>query len=177
MEDLSELREKLIAGHPVFWEQMPDIPLYMDQIVSYLSRQLLDYGGDEKMTPAMINNYIKDGLLPRAEGKKYSREHIARLTAIAALKQILPVKNIKTLLDGALSGFDSEEFYNGFCEMMGAGMTAAALELKDNMTDDEIIDAAMRLAVNGYCQRLICKKLIDTVSEKQPKNTRNGNAK
>ena len=40
----------------------------------------------------MVNNYIKDGHLPRAEGKRYSKAHLAYLTELCALKTVLPVR-------------------------------------------------------------------------------------
>lgn len=73
MEELKELKARMQEQRPVDWESFPDIGLYMDQVVSYLPRQLIHYGEGELLTSAMVNNYIKDGLLPRAEGKRYSR--------------------------------------------------------------------------------------------------------
>ena len=64
----------------------------MDQLISYMPRQLIHYGEGESLTSAMVNNYIKDGAMPRAEGKRYSRTHLAYLTALCALKQVLSVK-------------------------------------------------------------------------------------
>lgn len=70
-------RGRLAQERPDRWESLPDIPLYMDQVVSYLARQLISFGEGDSLTPAMINNYIKDGLLARANGKKYDQEHLA----------------------------------------------------------------------------------------------------
>lgn len=70
----------------------------MDQLISYMPRQLIHYGEGEALTSAMVNNYIKDGALPRADGKRYSRTHLAYLTAICALKQVLSVKDAGALL-------------------------------------------------------------------------------
>ena len=43
------------------WKELPDIGLYMDQLISYMPRQLIHYGEGESLTSAMVNNYIKDG--------------------------------------------------------------------------------------------------------------------
>ena len=98
MEELEELKKRLEEERPMVWDGFPDIGLYMDQVISYVSRQLITYDGGETLTPAMVNNYIKDGLLPRADGKKYARTHLAYLTAICALKQVLSVKETRALL-------------------------------------------------------------------------------
>ena len=44
------------------------------------------------LTPAMINNYIKDRLIPRAEAKKYTPAHLALLIMIGTLKQVLSIR-------------------------------------------------------------------------------------
>ena len=66
MEEITELKERLEGERPVEWEGFPDIGLYMDQLINYMPRQLIHYGEGEALTSAMVNNYIKDGAMPRA---------------------------------------------------------------------------------------------------------------
>ena len=58
MEELAELKRQLTEQRPSGWDKLPDIPLYMDQVVSYLARQTACFGEGEGLTSAMINNYI-----------------------------------------------------------------------------------------------------------------------
>ncbi len=43
------------------WTELPEIDLYMDQVITYINEKLKDtYFYDEKfITKAMINNYVK----------------------------------------------------------------------------------------------------------------------
>ena len=87
------------------WEQLPAIPLYVDQVLQYLRDSLQFFERDEEdvlLTNSMINNYVKKNVLPRPEKKKYSREHLAALTAICMLKQVLAIQDIKSLLEGPM---------------------------------------------------------------------------
>lgn len=59
VEEIRELKERLERERPVEWEAFPDIGLYMDQLISYMPRQLIHYGEGESLTSAMVNNYIK----------------------------------------------------------------------------------------------------------------------
>ena len=70
------------------WTELPEIDLYMDQVITYINEKLKDtYFYDEKfITKAMINNYVKDGVLPRPNQKKYGREPLSRLIMICLLK-------------------------------------------------------------------------------------------
>ena len=70
MDEIAELKQRMAQERPVEWEAFPDLGLYMDQIISYMPRQLIHYNEEEALTSAMVNNYIKDGMLPgpRASG-------------------------------------------------------------------------------------------------------------
>ena len=102
--DTKELKRLFSEKRPSDWEQIPDIDLYMDQVTSYMQRQHIGFEVNENLTPAMINNYVKQKVMPKANGKKYDRDHIAYLTAIVLLKQVISVGDVKTLL-----GFQLED--------------------------------------------------------------------
>ena len=70
MYDLTALRERLRTQRPVPWDQLPDFSLYMDQVLSYMDRQVIRFDEDDGLTAAMVNNYTKSGLVPRAEGEE-----------------------------------------------------------------------------------------------------------
>ena len=103
MENVKEELEKWLAEirefkHPEL-SNLPDIDLYMDQVITYLDRILKPYANDDSkvMTSSMINNYVKAKLIPAPNGKKYSRNHISYMLIIAALKQILSISDIEKL--------------------------------------------------------------------------------
>lgn len=79
---------------PPAWEELPGIPLYMDQVILYLgeSLELFQREGSSLLTSSMINNYVKTGLIPHPEKKKYTKEHLAGLMAVCMLKQVLPIQ-------------------------------------------------------------------------------------
>ena len=63
MDEVRQLQQRLQQERPVPWGELPDLALYMDQIISYMPRQLIQFQEGEGLTSAMVNNYIKDGLL------------------------------------------------------------------------------------------------------------------
>lgn len=89
---------------PPAWEELPGIPLYMDQVILYLgeSLELFQREGSSLLTSSMINNYVKTGLIPHPDKKKYTKEHLAGLMAVCMLKQVLPIQDIKTLFSGGM---------------------------------------------------------------------------
>lgn len=97
MDELQNLKDRMERERPTAWKDLPDIALYMDQLISYMPRQLIRFDEGNALTSAMVNNYIKDGLVPRAEGKRYGPIHLGYLTAVVALKQVLSVRDIGAL--------------------------------------------------------------------------------
>lgn len=49
--ELAELKGRLAQERPDRWESLPDIPLYMDQVVSYLARAADLFGRAEQPHP------------------------------------------------------------------------------------------------------------------------------
>lgn len=141
--------EQLKHHRPVDWAQLPDFPLYMDQILSYMDRQLIPT--DEPLTAAMINNYTKSGLVPRADGKKYNREHIAYLTAVCALKRVMSTKDIDLVMRQELAQRgDAQNGYEIFCQSLDKSLTATAQEVADYPNSDQLADAAIHFALMSY---------------------------
>lgn len=167
MEELEELKRRLEEDRPMPWDSFPDIGLYMDQVISYVSRQLISYEDGESLTPAMVNNYIKDGLLPRAEGKKYAKTHLGYLTAICALKQVLSVKETRALLNEGEKGHRPEALYAAFYQELSLAQDYAAEALDPTLTREELPRLALRLALRSYADKLACERVLSLISPQE----------
>ena len=168
MEEIEELKRRLAEERPQEWDAFPDIGLYMDQIISYMPRQLIHFGDEDSLTSAMVNNYIKDGAMPRAEGKRYSRTHLAYLTALCALKQVLSVKDAGLLLDAAGAGQEPQALYARFLEELDRALDVTAGTLDANGGEEELAPLALALALRSYADRLACQRLLELIRERRP---------
>lgn len=166
MEELVELKEKLASNRPDGWDRLPDIPLYMDQVVSYLTRQMVCFEEGDALTSAMINNYIKDGLVSRANGKKYGQEHLAYLTAISALKQVLSVREMRTLVAIGRENGTSELQYNYFCRYLDQALNQAAQQLDENAQVEDLPRLVLTYALQSYAHGLVCRRLLEIMARK-----------
>lgn len=166
MDKLAQLKVKLSTERPVSWAEFPDIGLYMDQVVSYMHRQSINFEENGQMTSAMVNNYIKDKLLPRADGKKYSQEHLAALTEICHLKQVLSVHDIGLLLNQELKAGNPEKFYCKFIQILDKALAKTAEQIEPNWEVEAISDMALRFAVSSYCYKLACERLLEIIRSK-----------
>ena len=166
MKEIEELKDRLLTERPTQWESLPDLALYMDQVIGYMSRQLICWDGEDKLTSAMVNNYIKDKLLPRAEGKRYSKTHLAYLTQICALKQVLPVKDAGLLADRG-GEEDIEARYGAFRQALGEAMADTAQRLPEGCTQEELADLALELALHSYADKLACQRIIQLLRQEE----------
>ena len=83
-------------------EEIPNIDLYMDQVLGFINdrtRYLTRNPKEDKIfTKTMINNYAKIKILPAPVKKKYSKDHILLLLLIYYFKGVLSVGDTGDLL-------------------------------------------------------------------------------
>lgn len=161
-DKINELKEEL---HFPPYEAFPDIELYMDQVLDFLSRSRASLRDDDRLSSAMVNNYIKAELLPRAKGKKYSREHLVHLAIIQRLKQVLSVKDTGKLISAYKKDRSDEELFNTFRDIV-ARCTDDIVEGISN-SDDNLAEMAMNLAVQSYLSKIGCEYIIDQIIERE----------
>lgn len=99
------------------WNDLPEIGLYMDQVLTLMSKYIRVFSqGEANLTPSMINNYVKLGIIPPPAKKKYSRVHISHLLIICAMKSVLPIQVIGAMIDHLLKSRTEEELLDFFSE-------------------------------------------------------------
>lgn len=167
MEEILKMKKLLAQDRPENWETLPDIELYMDQVVSYLPRQSVG-GKVPSMTSAMINNYVKDSLLPRACGKRYHKEHLIYLTAIGLLKNVLTVRDMKLLLDSEIREGEESAFYEKFLKGIDEAFEQVNGDIDPALAEGELTEMAMRLALTSCAAKTACEELLAIIRAKNP---------
>lgn len=168
MENIDKINELKNELHFPPYEAFPDIELYMDQVLDFLSRSRSSLRDDDRLSSAMVNNYIKAELLPRARGKKYSREHLVHLAIIVRLKQVLSVKDTGKLISAFKKEKTDEELFSAFREIV-ARCTDDIVESISG-SDDSLAEMAMNLAVSSYLNKIGCEYIIDQIIEREYSN-------
>lgn len=112
-----EFVELIRMLHLPRYAELPPIDLYMDQVPTYIEEQLRPLvSADEKLlTSSMVNNYVKQHVLPTPRRKRYGREHVARLIAICLLKRTFSIGDIQRLLDAQAATHELGTAYDFFC--------------------------------------------------------------
>lgn len=138
--------EKVIKHHLPRWNELPEIDLYLDQVVNYLEKYLgtLNVNGEEKIiTKTMINNYVKQGIMPAPEKKKYNKSHIAYLMVICILKQVYSIGDIGKLISETIAYFELSKAYNRFCANLEVSIKNVFIRKEfphiDKMTEEQYL--------------------------------------
>lgn len=94
-------------------EDVPDIELYMDQVTTFMEQRLKpatrNPEDDKIMTKTMINNYVKNHLMPPPDKKKYSKEHMLLLIFIYYFKGFMSIGDIQTLMEPLTKQYFGED--------------------------------------------------------------------
>lgn len=153
------------------WEALPRIELYMDQVIALLGEYLgylaAPEGAENFITPTMVNNYVKQKIIPAPVKKKYGRSHLACLLMLCICKQTLSMAVVRQMLPQGDEA-DIRRTYETFweiCAHMGTMFTqyvrAEAGEVFDPESDgDAAIDKLrMGAAVTAAHAKLLAVKL------------------
>lgn len=121
--------EKAVSGFKLpSWENIPDIGLYMDQVIVLLSQYLglITSAGDKEadeneheeegklFSASSINNYVRLKIMPAPIKRKYYRVHIAYLIIIFTLKQAVSINIVKEMLSNELAEDDVHTLYSDY---------------------------------------------------------------
>ena len=109
------------------WEELPEIELYLDQVLLYVNQVCAPVSPDKDkgLTASMVNNYVKHGYLTKPDKKKYQRQQIARLIAITTLKSVFSIQEIAQTLNTLQSQASSDQLYDAFVDYMNQGIDPA----------------------------------------------------
>lgn len=145
------------------WEELPDLELYMDQVLSLIERYLGSYPGFDRkgLTASMVNNYVKLGVMPPPVKKRYTRVHLAHLIMICLLKSSLPIERIKGLILRSIRNGGETEVYNEFCAAFEASVKHAVETPAAEPGLSDVYAAALRAQAEQSVALRLCAVMLD----------------
>ncbi|MFV0528333.1 MAG: DUF1836 domain-containing protein [Lachnospiraceae bacterium] len=165
------MKNELSQYHCPRWEELTDIPLYLDQIlmVTQSATGVFAEDNEQGLTKTMINNYVKQKFIQPPQGKKYDKVHMASLIVISLLKRVFSMDEIRSLIDCMIDECGMEKAYNTFCDRLEIlcreGDEGTQLEAPESQTI-LILDAALKALVNKWRAQRFLKQFT---AEEKPK--------
>ncbi len=103
------------------WDQLSEIELYMDQLLSFINSHLSCVRLDDSpvLTRSMVNNYVKNGIVKPPKKKQYKRYHQAYIIVVILLKPCFSMSEITKMIE-IYNHLDNHSFqtdYDHFIEI------------------------------------------------------------
>ena len=176
-------KEKLISAFSEFeqlltnyslpsWDMLPDIDLYMDQVVSVVTKYLEGTSSAIKMnrpvTSSMINNYVKLGIIPAPNKKRYSKVHLAYLLIVCTLKQTLDMTTIQQIIPVDLDIESVKKTYDSFVKNQYTAFNYVFSQTRkvadpiftlEGNNQDRMNDLIMQVSVSANLFKLLTEKI------------------
>lgn len=146
---------KLTLPH---WQEFPQFPLYVDQVIEIINGPLRSLGVTP-VTKAMINNYVKKGLLMAPVKKKYAQNQLATLIVISLLKGAFALPAIRAGIDQVTLVAYPQAAYDYFVDLMQAQWAKTAAPEPAVVTDPATAEL-LHLAVTTSVARLQTTALL-----------------
>ncbi len=135
------------------YDEIPDLGLYMDQVLTLMSQYLAPLTTsdpeDTAITAATINNYVRVRIMPAPEKKKYNRLHIAYLIIICTLKQVMCISDIQKIFPPNLTEAEVRTLYNEYVRYYKASILFFVNEVKDE-ADRILVDGTKLIKDNKW---------------------------
>lgn len=159
--------------HILRWDEIPDFPLYIDQVVSLIEQSLsfLSLSEDDKIiTSTMINNYVKHGIVEPPVKKKYTRVHVAYFMVVCLMKKVYSLDEISKLIRIQIAAIPTDRAYDTFCEAFELSLTGINDEQAETHVDDNyIIDLFYKVVDSVVYKIYVQNELYEEITLEQEK--------
>ena len=160
------------------WDSLPDIDLYMDQVVSVVTKYLevpnttIEF--NRPVTSAMINNYVKLGIIPAPNKKKYSKIHLAYLLIVCTLKQTLDMSTIQQIIPVGIDTDEVRKTYDSFVKNQHTAFNYVFSQTRavadpiftlEGNNQDRMNDLIMQVSVSANLFKLLTEKITHLEKE------------
>lgn len=176
---LQDILNDNVASSQFRTRDIPDIDLYMDQIIGFINGNFAPEEGekDRFLTKTMIHNYSKEGLIKPVKGKKYSKEHIIQMILVYQLKNTLKISDIKSTLKAVYSweeynGDFLAQCYDKHMDQLDASTEATKDYIADIVADgnidltnkEEALIMLLNMASLSHSFKCLTETLVDYIS-------------
>lgn len=178
-EQLIELVTNTSFKDTINPQDIPDLDLYMDQVITLFENKLSSNKRNEDdkiLTKTMVNNYAKDKLLLPIKNKKYSKENILILILIYNLKQSLSIADIKLITNKILQSENTNiiKLYEDYVRISICDEEIFIKEvidkLNNDLSDEEYLLFILSLINKSNMYKKLSENLIDNfLSSKETK--------
>ena len=151
------------------YNEIPTVGLYLEQATKYIG-EYLEPLGEYGLTPSMISNYVKKGLIANPVKKQYGREQIAYLFFIAMAKSVLSLDALTGFIKLQQRTYSLPKAYDYFCEQFETLLRfsfeitdSAEVVGEDNTDEKRLLFTCIVAAV----QKVYLEKCLEAIAKEE----------
>lgn len=165
---LNDVRNEILP----LYETLPDLDLYLDQVLEYVNGVCEPLFGRIVLTSSMVNNYVKQEVMPAPINKRYSKDHIAYLIAISILKSVLNIQDVSRGIEAAIKGRGVSGAYDSFVEYTQAGLDKCIALLSGEVVEMEVfatesLQFSLRAIIMAFAAKLVADYSFNEMIKKE----------
>ena len=149
------------------YTEIPNVGLYLEQATKYVCEYLAPLG-EYSLTPSMISNYVKKGLVANPVKKQYGRDQIAYLFFIAVAKSVLSLDALTGFIHLQQQTYPLPKAYDYFCEEF-ENLLQFTFDVKDTMesvgednTDEKRL---LYTCIVAAVQKVYLEKCLEAIAQ------------
>lgn len=167
-EKLEVWKQQIMEFRFPRWNELPEIDLYMDQVVGYLNQKLaVFYDTDDEdagkiITSTMINNYVKQKIISAPVKKRYDRACVSAMIMLFCVKQVLSIGMTGTLIAYCRRTEDPAGSYDRFCFVFEQVLrrTVSESEHREDTENLRRTDCMMTTTAIAFANKIYAGKLL-----------------
>lgn len=159
--------EKLLNFKSPNQNAIPNISLYMDQLLEYFESTLGDLkrqDEDAVLTKTMINNYVKSGLIRAPERKKYNRETISDLMVVYHMKKAFSIQDTSHILEVMKSTPGYYDYFISEQDQVRSDILSKLDSEPENLNTEMALNLLKQLSIEVTIKKQLAEQLIDYLS-------------
>ena len=137
------------------YNEIPNVGLYLEQATKYVCEYLAPLG-EYTLTPSMISNYVKKGLISNPVKKLYYRDQIAHLMFIMLAKSVVSLDNLYHFIRLQERTYPTERAYNYLVDEF-ENLLPYVFGLKDSIDN---------VGVDSSDEKIMLRNTIITIAHK-----------
>lgn len=151
------------------YNEIPNVGLYLEQATKYVCEYLAPLG-EYSLTPSMISNYVKKGLIANPVKKQYSREQIAYLFFIAVAKSVLSLDALTGFIKLQQQTYTLPKAYDYFAEQFES-LLRFSFEMQDSvdLVGEDNTDEKRLLftCIAAAVQKVYLEKCLEAIAKEE----------
>ncbi len=169
-------------------EKLPELDLYVDQAETLLFNQLSELDGkmpEKLVSRTAISNYVKNGMIAKPDGKRYSKDHMEMIAIVYYLRGLFKIEEVIHLMKPLVENYNSKyedkidpsviyetarkvnnKTFGNFAKMVDSDITDIKKSLEEtDIADDErmeILTFILTLCMKANMEKYLASMLMET---------------